>query len=350
MTGIVESSSAGADEAQRDAVQRRTMRTLVGMQAAGNAAIASVVAVSSLLASDLLGGDTLAGFGGATLTAGAAFIAVPWPSTCAATVGGRGSSIGLRASPSSAASPRRSPGRSGWFPLFLLGTFLIGTGQGANLAGRYAAADLARPEHRARAISIVVWTGTIGAVLGPTLATRREERRRQRRLQPPDRPLCCSAGRTSSWPASLVWMFMRPDPLVVAGGLAPVDEPRVRRVAQARGAFGVIRRSAGARLGLLAMVISQTSMVAVMTMTPLHMKDHGQSDLSALVIALHIVGHVRAGAAGRHRRRPRRACHGSSRAARRSSASGRWSRSSPATTRCSSSPGCSCSAWGGAAA
>ena len=31
-------------------------------------------------------------------------------------------------------------------------------------------------------------------------------------------------------------------------------------------------------------------MVAVMTMTPLHMKDHGQADLSAFVIALHIVG------------------------------------------------------------
>ena len=57
MTGVVESPSAGADEAQRAAVQRRTMRTLVGMQAAGNAAIASVVAVSSLLASDLLGGE-----------------------------------------------------------------------------------------------------------------------------------------------------------------------------------------------------------------------------------------------------------------------------------------------------
>ena len=38
------------------------------------------------------------------------------------------------------------------------------------------------------------------------------------------------------------------------------------------------------------MVISQTTMVAVMTMTPLHMKDHGQADLSAFVIALHIVG------------------------------------------------------------
>jgi MFS family permease len=31
-------------------------------------------------------------------------------------------------------------------------------------------------------------------------------------------------------------------------------------------------------------------MVGVMTMTPPHMKDHGHADLSALVIALHIVG------------------------------------------------------------
>ena len=43
-------------------------------------------------------------------------------------------------------------------------------------------------------------------------------------------------------------------------------------------------------IGLIAMVISQTTMVAVMTMTPLHMKDHGQADLSAFVIAVHIVG------------------------------------------------------------
>ena len=31
-------------------------------------------------------------------------------------------------------------------------------------------------------------------------------------------------------------------------------------------------------------------MVGVMTMTPPHMKDHGHADLSAFVIALHIVG------------------------------------------------------------
>ena len=46
---------AETTSAQRDAVQRRTIGTLVAMQASGNAAIASVVAVSTLLAADLLG-------------------------------------------------------------------------------------------------------------------------------------------------------------------------------------------------------------------------------------------------------------------------------------------------------
>ena len=89
---------------------------------------------------------------------------------------------------------------------------------------------------------------------------------------------------------AVVWTCMRPDPLVVAGGLAAGRRAARPSVTQARAAFAVIRQSAGARLGLVAMVVSQTCMVAVMTMTPLHMKDHGQADLSALVIAVHILG------------------------------------------------------------
>lgn len=38
------------------------------------------------------------------------------------------------------------------------------------------------------------------------------------------------------------------------------------------------------------MVVSQTAMVAVMTMTPPYMKDHDHAALSPYVIALHIVG------------------------------------------------------------
>ena len=129
----------------------------------------AVVAVSSLLAADLLGGDALAGLGGATFTAGRHSSRCPWLSTCVATVAGRGSSSPMP-SPSSVPSRRPSLGRSA-VPAVPARHVPDRHRPGGNLAGRYAAADLARPEHRARAISVVVWTGTLGAVLGPTLAT-----------------------------------------------------------------------------------------------------------------------------------------------------------------------------------
>jgi MFS family permease len=89
--------------------------------------------------------------------------------------------------------------------------------------------------------------------------------------------------------AAVIATRLRPDPLVVIGGVDP-DAPRVRPIRQLRGAWRVIGASSGALLGLVAMVVSQAAMVAVMTMTPAHMKDHGHADLSAFVIAVHIFG------------------------------------------------------------
>ena len=134
-----------------------------------------------------------------------------------------------------------------------------------------------------------MWTGALGAVLGPTFATLEKDAAESAGFNRLIGPLVFS-GAYFVLAAVVVAVFMRPDPLVVAGGLAAASEPHVRRTAQVRGAFAVIRRFPGARLGLVTVVISQTTMVAVMTMTPLHIHDHGQADLSAFVIALHIVG------------------------------------------------------------
>ena len=54
-------------------------------------------------------------------------------------------------------------------PVVLLGCLLLGVSTAAGYQGRYAATDLADEAHRGRALSIVVWAGTIGAVLGPNL-------------------------------------------------------------------------------------------------------------------------------------------------------------------------------------
>jgi MFS family permease len=45
-----------------------------------------------------------------------------------------------------------------------------------------------------------------------------------------------------------------------------------------------------ALLGVGSIALSQAAMVAVMTMTPLHMRDHGQAELSGAVIAIHVLG------------------------------------------------------------
>ena len=53
--------------------------------------------------------------------------------------------------------------------VFVAGLFLFGSGQASNLLARYAATDLADPDHRGRAMSHVVFASTFGAVFGPLL-------------------------------------------------------------------------------------------------------------------------------------------------------------------------------------
>src|SRR6185503_15351960 len=57
-----------------------------------------------------------------------------------------------------------------------------------------------------------------------------------------------------------------------------------------RRSWVVIRRSPLVQLGLASMIIVQSAMVAVMTMTPPHMRDHHQAGSSPYVIAVHIAG------------------------------------------------------------
>jgi MFS family permease len=82
---------------------------------------------------------------------------------------------------------------------------------------------------------------------------------------------------------------LRPDPLEVAGRLNRQAEDG----APARlfsDAFKAIRMSGDAQIAVIAMVISQMAMVAVMTMTPVHLRLHDHETVSAYIISLHIAG------------------------------------------------------------
>jgi len=161
--------TAGAlTAAQQAAVQRRTVLVLSTGQVLGGIAFGATVSLGALLAADLSGSDALSGLATASVTLGAAVCAIPLARLAARvgrrralTLGNLFALVGI-AVVILAASLRV-------FPLLLVGILMIGAGNAGNLQSRFAATDLAAPQHRGRDLSIVVWATTIGGVAGPLL-------------------------------------------------------------------------------------------------------------------------------------------------------------------------------------
>jgi MFS family permease len=274
-------------DTERAELQRRTLVTLRIAQVPSQAAVAGMVAVVALLVGELIENDRLAGTGSAMFTLGSALVAVP----LSAFMRRRGRRPGLvRAwtAASLGALIAAIAGQIGSFPLFVVGMLAFGAGQAAALQGRFVAADLATSSTRSQAIGSVVWVGTLGAAFGPLLTPWERRLADAAGLEPLVGPFLF-ASVFFAMSGAVVAFRLRPDPLVAAGLTNP-DAERVRPLRQVRNAAGVVAARPLAQLGLASMVVSQTAMVAVMTMTPPYMKDHDHSDLSAYVIALHIVG------------------------------------------------------------
>ena len=271
------------------AIQRRTLRVLVAGQIAGSAALAAAVTVGAFVVQDILGQSTpWGGVATATVTMGTAFMS----QVLARLMNVRGRRAGLQAGYSMAIAGGLIAGLGvelGTLWVFLPGLFLFGNGQAANLLSRYAATDLAHPDQRGRAMSRILFASTFGAVFGPLLI---------RPAQALGESLFDWKQYTGPWIfAGLFFLTsfvnaslrLRPDPLEVAGGLnhqRSTNEQSNRLLDALRIARGI----PDARLALFAMVIAQSCMVAVMTMTPVHLKSHGHETVSSFVISLHIAG------------------------------------------------------------
>lgn len=264
----------------------RTLRILALSQALGSAGFASSVAVGVLVAKDLLGEDTYAGAAGAVGTVGGAIGAI----MLAAIMAGRGRRPGLvtgYAVASLGAVISVVGAEQRWFATFLVGMFLFGYAQGANQLARFAAADLAPPDEKGSYISRLLFASTFGAVLGPLSVGLTERVGVALGLWELSGPYVVAIG-FFALAALNTSVRLRPDPLVLAGGLEPgrgITIPPVRQ------SLALVLSLPRARLAMGAIVTSHVVMVAVMTMTPVHMKDHGHSvSLSGAVIAVHIGG------------------------------------------------------------
>ncbi|WTW92448.1 MFS transporter [Streptomycetaceae bacterium NBC_01309] len=286
-------------------IQRRTVRTLVLAQVVGGIGVGSSLAVSGLLAEDLSGSQALSGLAITAITLGAGLCAVP----LARLADRRGRRIALATGWATATVGALGvilAAVLGWYPALLVAFVVFGAGSAANLQSRYAAADLADDSTRARSLAIVVWSTTIGAVLGPNLNTPGAAVGRFFGLPELAGPYVFSA---LSFAAGgvMMWVLLRPDPLLVARRLAAAaDEspasvdtaaeptpthPPMPQVTRPRSSWAVVRESRTATLALASVVLGHAVMVSVMTMTPVHMRDHG-ADLTVvgLTISLHIAG------------------------------------------------------------
>lgn len=270
-----------------EAVQRRTISALMVSSAFGYAAFVAVLAVVGLLTSEIVGNDSLAGTPQAAAILGAAAAATPLALRSKRQGRRRGLWLGYAIAVVGAAIALVG-GQLAVFWILALGMALFGAGNAANLQSRFAASDLAPEDRRARAISMVVWVGTIGAVLGSPAALWANRIGTERGMAEWVSPMFLGvAGFAVA--GGVVALFLRPDPLELAGGVDP-EAPRGNPLSGARHSLRVIWPNRQARLAIFAMGVSQMAMVAVMAMTPLHMKDHGHAELSTLVIAAHVLG------------------------------------------------------------
>lgn len=260
---------------------------LVVSQMLAGAGGAAGITVGALLAEDMLRSTRFSGLPAALFTVGAAI---------AALLVGRVSHRAGRRVGLSAGFAVGAIGAAGVVvaavvdsvPLLLLSLVVYGSGIATNLQARYAGADLAEPSHRGRAVSAVLVATTVGAVLGPNLVDVMGDLAVSAGIPALAGTFALAAG-AYGLAALTLNLFLRPDPLLAAralagqatahGGSSPAQAPGSR----SRSVEG------GISLAATAMVLSQVVMVAVMTMTPIHMRDHGHGlGATGLVIAVHI--------------------------------------------------------------
>lgn len=261
--------------------RQRLTATLFGGAALGTTGHIAAVTVASLVVSDITGSATLAGLPGSVAIVGTAAgtslltLRVDTlgrrPSLIGGyTLGGLGALLGIVAVVTSS------------LPLFLAAMAAMGFGNAANQLSRYTGAEMYPAARRATALSVIVWAGTVGSVLGPTLLDPAGGLASDQGLP----ALAGGYGITAVFllaAAALLALALRPDPATLA------DAPAVRRMPGS--GIGDAFRRPGVRVALAAMIAGQVVMVLIMTATPLHVHHDGASlGIVGLVMSAHTFG------------------------------------------------------------
>lgn len=172
---------------------------------------------------------------------------------------------------------------AGSFPVLLAGGVAFGVAFGGSNLARAAVADMHEPEHRGRAVGIVLAVGTIGAVGSPFLVALIRSWAEDRSFDPSVLPWVVVPVAAAG--AFLCSLGLRPDPrdLAVAGD----DEATLGEARQPTQLLAVPML----RMAVIVAAVGQMAMVAVMGVTPVALHHHGTSTtVISTVISLHITG------------------------------------------------------------
>lgn len=270
---------------KRQALYRRTLIIVVLSQIFGGAGLAAGITVGALLAQDMLGTDNFTGVPTALFTLGSAGSAL-LVGRLSQRFGRRsGLAAGFLAGGVGAIGVVFAAITNNIFLLFI-SLLIYGSGGATNLQARYAGTDLANSKQRATAISIAMVSTTFGAVAGPNLVDVMGSFAIQIGVPALSGPFILAAA-AYILAGLILLVLLRPDPLVVAQAVA--DEQRKNIVVSDISINTLTMNKKGTIAAATLMVLTQLVMVAIMTMTPVHMGKHGHG-LSevGMIIGFHV--------------------------------------------------------------
>lgn len=277
------------------ALQRRMLLVLSLATILGGLGVGASLSVGALLLAEVSGNDAISGLASAMFNAGAAFAGIPL-ARLAARRGRRAALVlGSAVAMLGALVAIFATVIDQWW-LLGIGIGMLGVASAVQLLSRFAATDLALPRNRARDLSLVVWSITVGAVVGPN-------------LMGPGAVVGAVIGVTPlagvfvfAFVAQLLvvavnWWGLRPDPLLAARRIASDAAQATRERATAEPdpdpetADEADRRRWALILCIFVIAMAQAIMVALMAMTPLHLMHHeGTPELVGVTLSVHIAG------------------------------------------------------------
>ncbi|MGR3762941.1 MFS transporter [Rossellomorea sp. NS-SX7] len=268
------------------ALYKRTLIIIMIAQVFGGAGLAAGITVGALLAQDMLGTDSFSGVPVALFTLGSAGAAL-FVGRLSQRHGRRiGLSIGFIIGGIGAIGAVAAAVTSS-ITLLFISLLIYGAGSATNLQTRYAGTDLAKPSQRATAVSFAMVSTTFGAVAGPNLVDVMGRFAGSIGIPPLGGPFILAFA-AYTLAGIVIYALMRPDPYLVAKALSvPLKAGYDGTAAEAT--TSSTRNKRGIILGATVMILTQIVMVAVMTMTPVHMGHHGHGLTEiGLIIGIHI--------------------------------------------------------------